>query len=120
MGAVGDWSLAHLTCCGVEGVGDGLPGGGEEGGATDGVGLPLEGGDGLPGGGEDGDGLPGGVLGGGARGDGGPGDEGELLELRTLSSLWPATASASVNSDSPRTTVALRGMLPRTRPSWRH
>ena len=109
---------------GEEGVGevggDGLPGG-EEGGATDGGGLPLEdgGGDGLPGVGEEGDCLTG-VLGGGAlEGDGGPGDEGGL-ERRTLRSLWPAMASASRNSPRPRTTVALKGMLPRTRPSTRH
>ena len=41
----GEGNCAHLTCWGVdgvgEGVGDGLPvGGGEEGGATDGGGLP--------------------------------------------------------------------------------
>ena len=83
----GEGSLAHLTCCGVEGVGeawevgDDLPVGEEGGGAADGCGLPLM--EGLVG-----DGLPDvGVRGGEAReGDGGQGDVGEL-ELRTESSL---------------------------------
>ena len=56
---------------------------------ADQVGVYLEDGvgNGLPDGGEEGVGLPGGVLGGGARqGDRGPG-EGRRLELRTDRSL---------------------------------